>query len=113
VRDRLWGSGSSGPAADKFNLSAIARHEGLEGRWYTEYLEQPTDTFMETQRWSSWGNQKSFWIRREHLIGAINTAGFDLVLEQFDGLGPDIATSMTEGFYKTDRRGMFVGIKTR
>lgn len=112
MRDRLWGTTSRGPADDKFNLSAIARHEGLEGRWYTEYLEQPTDSFMEAQRWSSWGNQKSFWIRREHLIGAINAAGFDLVLEQFDGLGPDIATSMTEGYYKTDRRSMFVGIKT-
>lgn len=112
LRARLTGASVRAVAPDKFNLSAITRHEGLEGRWYTEYPEEPTDTYMETQRWSSWGNQRSFWIRREHLIGALNSAGFDLVLEQFDGLAPDVTGSMIEGYYKTDRRSMFVGIKT-
>jgi len=103
---------SPAPVADKFNLSELDRHDGLEGRWYTEFLEVPTDAFMETKRWSSWSNTRSFWIRREHLIGAIKDAGFDMVLEQYDGLGPDIAGSMVSGFYKTDRRSTFVGIKT-
>jgi hypothetical protein len=97
---------------NKFNLSEVMRHEGLLGRWYTEYSNEPTDEFMEEHRWASWGNKKSFWICREDLIGAINAAGFNIVLEQFDCLGPDIANSMLTGFYRTDRRSMFVGIKT-
>ena len=34
------------------------------------------------------------------------------MVEQFDGLGPDIAGSMLGGYYTTDDRGTFVGIKT-
>jgi hypothetical protein len=39
-------------------------------------------------------------------------AGFDLVLEQFDGLGPNIALEMTEGSYRASGRSTFIGIKT-
>ena len=39
-------------------------------------------------------------------------AGFDLVLEQFDGLGPNIAFEMTKGSYRTSARSTFIGIKT-
>ena len=42
--------------------------------------------------------------------------GFDIVLEQFDGLGDpagEIVNSMTKGWYKVHERGTFVGIKTR
>jgi hypothetical protein len=46
------------------------------------------------------------------LLQAIQDVGFDLVLEQFDGLGGDIAGSITSGYYKTDQRGTFLGIKT-
>ena len=38
-------------------------------------------------------------------------AGFDIVLEQFDHMTPDIAESMESGFYKIHDRGIFVGIK--
>jgi hypothetical protein len=34
------------------------------------------------------------------------------VLEQFDGLGPDIALEMTEGSYGTSGRSTLIGIKT-
>jgi len=34
------------------------------------------------------------------------------VLEQFDGLGPNIAFEMTEGSYRTSGRSTFIGIKT-
>jgi hypothetical protein len=51
-------------------------------------------------------------VRREHLLQAIRDVGFDLVLEQFDSLGADIAGEMLRGYYKTDDRGTFIGIKT-
>jgi hypothetical protein len=34
------------------------------------------------------------------------------VLEQFDGLAPDIAQTMTKGRYRIHGRSTFVGIKT-
>jgi hypothetical protein len=38
--------------------------------------------------------------------------GFDLVLEQFDGLGANIVDTMLHGYYRTHGRGTFIGIKT-
>jgi hypothetical protein len=34
-------------------------------------------------------------------------------MEQFDGLGLQIADSMLHGFYRTEHRGTFIGVKTR
>ncbi len=96
----------------KFNLSEISTNEGAEGRWFTEFSE---DTFgnRDSHKWSSWNNKRSFWLKREHLLQSIKAAGFDIVLEQYDGLG-NIAESMGSGYYKTDNRGsFFVGIKDR
>ena len=45
------------------------------------------------------------------MLQAIRDVGFELVPEQFDGLGPDIAGSMLAGYYRTDDRGTFVGLK--
>jgi len=100
-------------ANPKFGLSAeLCENEGLPGRWYTEFADDAAFAGREAARWSSWENRRSFWVRREHLIQAVRDAGFDLVVEQFDGLGPDIAGSMLGGYYTTDDRGTFVGIKT-
>jgi hypothetical protein len=66
----------------------------------------------ENRRWASWNNKQSFWIQREYLLQAMRDAGFDLVLEQFDGLGPNIAFEMTKGSYRTSGRSTFIGIKT-
>ena len=97
---------------DKFNLSPITENECLRGRWYMEF---PTDADFgnrDNLKWASWDNRRSFWIQREYLLQAIQGAGFDLVLEQFDSLGQDIARAMMSGYYQTDRRGTFIGIKT-
>jgi hypothetical protein len=45
-------------------------------------------------------------------VQAIRDAGFDLVMEQFDALGADIAQEMTKGSYRTSGRSTFIGIKT-
>jgi SAM-dependent methyltransferase len=96
----------------RFNLSPAAENEGVPGRWFLEYPNEQAFRNRDTSRWASWDNRRSFWLRREYLLQALKDAGFDLVLEQFDGLGNDIAGSMTEGYYRIEERGTFVGIKT-
>jgi SAM-dependent methyltransferase len=95
----------------KFRLSEIAENEGLQGRWYQEFKTDEAFQKRESSRWASWDNKRSFWIQREYLIEAIHKAGFDAVFEQFDSLGDDIASEMLQGYYKTDTRGTFIGLK--
>ena len=97
---------------DKFLLSGLSENEGLVGRWYTEYETDQAFYLRDASKWSSWDNRRSFWIQREYLIQAIQEIGFDLVIEQFDSLGPNIAESIIRGPYFEDRRGSFIGIKT-
>jgi SAM-dependent methyltransferase len=99
-------------ANPKFGDSVIAENEGLLGRWYTEFGSDDAFRVRDTMKWASWDNRQSFWIKREYLFQAIKDAGFDLVLEQYDGLGDDISGSMTSGYYKVSERGTFIGIKT-
>ncbi len=99
-------------ATTTHKLGYLTTHEGLQGRWYSEF---PTDRAFRdraNRRLASWDNRRSFWIQREYLIGAIKDAGFDLVLEQFDGLAPDIAQSMIKGRYRIHGHSTFIGIKT-
>jgi SAM-dependent methyltransferase len=63
------------------NLSEVTEHEGLRGRWFTEYPDD--NTKREDAKWSAWGNVRSFWPFRDDLADAIRTAGFGIVLEQF------------------------------
>jgi SAM-dependent methyltransferase len=93
-------------------LSFLTEHEGLPGRWLPEFRTKRAFLDRENRRWASWNNKQSFWIQREYLLQAMRDAGFDLVLEQFDGLGPNIAFEMTEGSYRTSGRSTFIGIKT-
>jgi SAM-dependent methyltransferase len=93
-------------------LSFLREHEGLPGRWLPEFRTQHAFLDRENRRWASWNNKHSFWIQREYLLQAMRDAGFDLVLEQFDGLGPNIAFEMTEGSYRASGRSTFIGIKT-
>lgn len=97
----------------RFRLSSPAQNEGLPGRWFLEYPSEAAFRERESSRWASWDNPRSFWIRREFLLQAIRDVGFDLVVEQFDGLGAELAKSMTEDYYRVEERGTFVGIKTR
>lgn len=98
---------------NKYNLSPVSVNEGLAGRWYLEFADDESFSNRENCKWSSWDNRRSFWIQREYLLQSIQNVGFDLVMEQFDSLGPNIAEGMLRGFYKTEHRGTFIGIKTQ
>jgi 2-polyprenyl-3-methyl-5-hydroxy-6-metoxy-1,4-benzoquinol methylase len=97
----------------KFYLSRLSENEGLAGQWVTEFANDESFYRRETSKWASWDNRRSFHIQREYLLQAIQDVGFDFVMEQFDSLGPNIAESMLRGYYRTHRRGTFVGIKTQ
>jgi len=99
-------------ATTTHKLSHMTEHEGLRGRWYSEFQTNRAFRDRDNRRLASWDNRRSFWNQREYLIGAIQSAGFDIVLEQFDQLGPNIAHEMTKGGYRIHGRGTFVGIKT-
>ncbi len=102
------------PAAKyrEFNLSELTENETLRGRWYTEFANDEAFSKRDSAKWSSWDNRRSFWIQREYLLQAIYDVGFDLVLEGFDSLGPNIAESTLCGLYKAESFGTFIGIKT-
>ena len=91
---------------DAFNLSALTEHEDLPGRWFPE----PPPKNEEHLR-SSWDNERSFWIQKEFLLQAIRDAGFNMVFEQYDWLGDQIAHSMVAGLYRMRNRNLFVGVK--
>ena len=92
----------------------MTENESLRGRWYTEFSSEAGFKERERLKWGAWDNQRSFWIQREYLLQTIQDVGFDVVMEQFDGLerGQSITYAMTRGYYKTDTRGTFIGIKT-
>jgi Methyltransferase domain len=85
---------------------------GNWGRWYAEFVNDESFDNREAARWSSWDNRKSFWLKREYLLQAIVDSGFDLCMEQFDNLGDIPASMESGGYYNSDSRGTFVGIKS-
>lgn len=95
-----------------FLLSGRSKNEGLAGRWLTEFSDDRSFSQRESAKWSSWDNRRSFWIQREHLLQSIRDVGFDLVMEQYDNLEPNIAESLLGGSYRANLRGTFLGIKT-
>ncbi len=103
---------STGVDSLTFNLSPLTEHDGLQGRWYSEFVSDESFADRENARWSSWDNTRSFWVKRENLLQAINAAGFDIVLEQYDSMAPNIAEAMTAGYYRKEDRGTFIGIKS-
>jgi hypothetical protein len=105
---KLWPRTS----AAKYGLSRLTTHEGVPGRWYSEFPTESCFRDRERARWSAWDNRWAFWIQREYLLQAMHDVGFDAVLEQFDSLGPDLAGALTRGCYVTDSRGTFVGLKS-
>lgn len=108
----VWAKVRRKPRDGQFDLGPMTTHEGLRGRWYTEFTDSEAFQRRDQRRWASWENFRSFWIQREWLLDALNQVGFDLVLEQFDSLSPNIAQEMTTGYYANQNRGMFIGIKT-
>ena len=97
---------------NRHGLSPITENESLKGRWYVEFANDSAYSQRETKKWASLDNRRSFWIQREYLLQAVLDVGFDIVMEQFDGMQPDIAGTMTRGYYKIENRGTFIGIKT-
>jgi 2-polyprenyl-3-methyl-5-hydroxy-6-metoxy-1,4-benzoquinol methylase len=99
-------------ATTTHRLSHLVGNEGVPGRWFSEFRNERAYRDRANRRWASWNNRESFWIQREYLIQAIRDVGFDAVLEQYDGLGSDIAEEMTVGSYRMSGRSMFIGLKT-
>lgn len=66
---------------EKFKLSKPAVHEGLNGRWYTEFVDKKTHDDKEIHVYSSYCNLKSFWINKNDLIQMLYEFGYSLVLE--------------------------------
>jgi SAM-dependent methyltransferase len=103
------------PAIEIYGLSPLTTHEGLPGRWYAEHdLNARADRKqLETMKWASWDNRRSFWPTKGGLVRSIREAGFDVVLEDFDQLleRPVQELSPDGERYRTSR-AMFVGIKT-
>ncbi len=100
------------PATKRYKLSPICMNEGVPGRYFKEH-DNPPEERLEKLRGLSWGNSSSFWVQKEYLLGAIQSAGFDFVFEQYDTFKGAIAKEMVSGYYTMHDRGAFVGIKTK
>ena len=95
-----------------FDLSEIQKNEGVNGRWFVEFAPSATVEERASFRWAAFDNSKSFWIRREELLEKLLELGFDLVFEQFDGFGENLAAQLDSG-YEHYLRGTFVAVKSR
>ena len=111
IRKLLFKVKKPADALRKYSLSSLTQNENLQGRWYCEYPDDKAFENRENSRKASWDNRRSFWIQREYLLQVLYDVGFDVVLEQYDGLGPNIAEDMIKGNYKHESRGIFIGIK--
>lgn len=97
--------------SEVFRLSSLVESEGLSGRWYLEHDIDDVEE-LDRFRWTSWSNKKSFWLERKSILQAINDVGFNIVMEQFDWLEPNVVSAMSEGgYYESHSRGLFVGVK--
>jgi SAM-dependent methyltransferase len=89
----------------------FVENEGVVGMWYHEY--DPTEgKDLNDLKWASWNNPKSFWPKKEYIPQMLRDAGFDLVFEQLDWFGGNLAHEMIHGNYAQMSRAQFVGIKT-
>jgi SAM-dependent methyltransferase len=96
-------------AVDIYRLTGTEINEGLRGRWYPEY-ESVSAERLDQMKWSSWSNNKSFWIEKAYLLQVMKEAGFDMVFEQFD-CETDVAAQYTAGFRARHARVFLVGVK--
>jgi len=78
--------GGDNLVAGNYGLSPMTVHEGNEGRWYPEFEDGEHVDEVEKLVAASWGNHRSFWMERWHLIQCLRDAGFAPVYEQFDWL---------------------------
>ena len=102
------------PAVRTFDLGPLTTHEGLPGRWYAEHdLDPRADKAqLESLKWASWENRRSFWPTKGALVRSLREAGFSVVVEDFDQL-LNLSTHYLspEGWHYQTSRAMFVGIK--
>jgi len=91
------------------NLSPMTTHLGVSGRWYQEYTDDATQEVVEGAVWSAWGNARSFWIEKYHLLQALREAGFPAIYEQYDHL--DHLVKDIGDFSPSMLRGTFIAVK--
>jgi SAM-dependent methyltransferase len=97
-------------AVDIFKLSGLETNEGQSGRWYPEYDDTQVEK-LDQMRWTSWSNNKSFWLEKSALLQTLKDVGFDMVYEQFD-CEADIVAEYSTGVRAATSRVFVVGIKT-
>lgn len=97
-------------AVARYRLSEPTLHEGLRGRWYREY-DAVAPEQLDQMKWSSWTNNRSFWVEKLSLLQAMKDVGFDLVFEQFDSES-DIAAEYATGQRAQHSRAFLVGVKS-
>ena len=92
----------------RLGLSDQVELNGTPGRYYKEYELGTTREEMERVLWASWGNHRSFWMDRRHLLQSLLDVGFDAVYEQFDFL-ENVAI---DSYIEEQSRSMFMALKT-
>lgn len=75
------------------------------GRWYQEWS---TEAQRDVRPWSSWSNERSWWLTKESLARAVRHAEFAVVVEQYDHW-----MDRYEVFTTEYPRTMMVGMKRR
>ncbi len=90
----------------QFQLSELVQHDGYWGRWYREFSDDPDPGEVEASNWSSYGNARSFWLERNHLLQAIRDAGFQTVYEQLDF----VSNNVTDRYIEEQHRSLFVAV---
>lgn len=94
-----------------FALSEVIEHEGVRGRWYRDLEPGTTPEAMEANRGASWGNELSFWVDKRELLETLRTAGFPLVMEQYDFL--ESIPADAPAWLDDQSRSQFVAVKPR
>lgn len=93
--------------SQRYQLSPIDTHEGNLGRWYPEYPRGEGDDEVEQRLWASYGNHRSFWIEKCHLLQTLRNVGFAPVYEQFDW----VSDNVTDDFIHQHDRSLFVAYR--
>ena len=76
-----------------------------EGRWFADCSDALD---REAQVWSSYSNNRSFWLTKDSLCCGLMQAGFGAVFEQFDACGD---LEVYKHFSTVFVRGMFLALK--
>jgi SAM-dependent methyltransferase len=101
------------PSVATYGLSPLTEHEGLPGRWFPEHDLETSSVELDQLKWASWENKASFWPTRPAIFQLMKRVGFDSVFESFEQLGSDLVSAIgPDGYYTTNTRSVFIGLKT-